>query len=144
MHNEADLIRKFKNIERLFSGTKTAGEKHAALNALDCIKQRLKEFQKSETPIEYKFTLSDMWSRRLLVSLLRRYDITTYRYYRQRYTTVMASVPKSFVDDVLWPEFEKFDKILQEHIDEITSDIISKAIFKDTSEVTVKQEKRLR
>ena len=55
----------------------------------------------------------------------------------------MASVPKSFVDDVLWPEFEKFDKILQEHIDEITSDIISKAIFKDTSEVTVKQEKQL-
>ena len=81
MHNEADLIRKFKSIERLFSGTKTEGEKHAALNALDRIKQRLKEFQKTETPIEYKFTLSDRWSRRLLVSLLRRYDITTYRYY---------------------------------------------------------------
>lgn len=64
MHNEADLIRKFKSIERLFSGTKTEGEKHAALNALDRIKQRLKEFQKTETPIEYKFTLSDRWSRR--------------------------------------------------------------------------------
>ncbi|NHZ84458.1 MAG: hypothetical protein GWP19_01085 [Planctomycetia bacterium] len=143
MHNEADLIRKFKRIERLFTGAQTSGEKHAASNALDRIRERLDEFKKSDPAVEYKFSLTDMWSRRLMVSLMRRYGINPYRYYRQRYTTVMAKIPKRFVDDVLMPEFEKFNTILREHIDEITTDIISKAIYKDTSEVTVKQDKQL-
>jgi len=143
MHNEADLIQKFKRVERLFTGAQTAGEKHAAANALERIRERLEKFKKIDPAVEYKFSLTDMWSRRLMVSLLRRYGINPYRYYRQRYTTVMAKIPKRFVDEVLWPEFEKFNTILREHIDEITSDIISKVIFKDTSEVTVKQNKQL-
>lgn len=143
MHSEADLIRKFKSIERLLFGAKFDGEKEAASEALNRVKQRLRELEESDPPVEYKFTLTNMWSRRLLTALLRRYEIEPYRYYRQRYTTVMAKVPAGFVDSILWPEFTKFDEILRGHIDEITSDIISKAVFKDTSEVVVKNGKLL-
>lgn len=144
MQTESDLIRKFKRIERLFTGAQSPGEKNAASNALDRIRERLEELKKIDPAVEYKFSLTDMWSRRLMVSLLRRYGINPYRYYRQRYTTVMAKIPKSFVDDVLVPEFEKFNTILREHIDVITTDIISKAIYKDTAEAVVKEDKRLR
>jgi len=144
MNTEADLIRKFESIERLFIGAITDGEQSAAAEAMGRIKKRLEELEKSDPPVEYKFTLSNTWSRKLLSALLRRYDIKPYRYHRQRYTTVMARVPKGFVDNILWPEFEKLDSVLQEHIEEITSSIISKAVFKDTSEAVVEESKQLK
>jgi hypothetical protein len=58
-----------------------------------------------------------MWSRKVFVALLRRYDIKPFRYYRQRHTTVMANVPKTFVDETLWPEFQELNKILQSYIE---------------------------
>ena len=144
MHTEEDLIRKFESIERLFIGATTDGERGAAADAMLRIKKRLEEFKKSDPAIEYKFTLSNEWSRKLLSALLRRYGIKPYRYYRQRYTTVMARVPESFVENILWPEFEKLDSILKEHIDEIASNLISKAVYKDASEATVEEPKQLK
>lgn len=144
MNSESDLIRKLKSIERLFIGAKTEGERCAASDAMVRIKKRLEELEQTDPAIEYKFTLSNTWSRKLLSALLRRYGIKPYRYHRQRYTTIMALVPESFVDEILWPEFEKLDATLQEHMENITSNIISKAIFKDTSDVVVEDPKQLK
>lgn len=135
--NETKLIEKLKLIEALFAGATTEGEKDAAFNALQRIKERLKEIQKTDPPVEYKFTMSNMWSRKLFVALLRRYDIKPFRYYRQRQTTVMAVVSKTFVDETLWPEFEEFDKILESYLDDITNKVISEAIHDDNSEAEV-------
>jgi len=135
--NEAKLIDKLKLIENLFAGATTEGEKDAAFNALQRIKERLKETHKIDPPVEYKFTMSNMWSRKLFVALLRRYDLKPFRYYRQRYTTVMANVSKTFVDETLWPEFEALDKILESYIDEITNKVISESIHADFSEAEV-------
>ena len=119
--NEQKLTEKLKLIEALFAGATTEGEKDAAFNALQRIKDRLKETQKQDPPVEYKFSMADVWSRKLFLALLRRYDIKPYRYYRQRYTTVMAKIPKSFVDETLWPEFEELNKTLKEYLEEITN-----------------------
>lgn len=143
MNSEDDLIRKFESIERLFIGAKTEGEKNAAENALERIKNKLEEIKESNPPVEYTFTLSNAWSRQLFSALLRRYGIKPYRYKRQRHTTVMAKVPEQFADNVLWPEFEKLDKLLMDHLNEITEKIISTAICKDTSEAVVENEKLL-
>ena len=93
---EPELIEKLKLIEALFAGATTDGEKNAAGNALERIKKRLEEVKEKDPPIEYTFTMSNMWSRKLFVALLRRYDIQSYRYYRQRHTTVMAKASKTF------------------------------------------------
>lgn len=135
--NETKLIEKLKLIEALFAGATTEGEKDAAFNALFRIKERLKEVQKTDPPVEYKFTMSDIWSRKLFVALLRRYDISPYRYYRQRQTTVMAKVPKSFVDETLWPEFKELDETLKSYLDDITNKVISETIHSDNSEAEV-------
>lgn len=135
--NETKLIEKLKLIEALFAGATTEGEKDAAFNALFRIKERLKEVQKTDPPVEYKFTMSDIWSRKLFVALLRRYDIPPYRYYRQRQTTVMAKVPKSFVDETLWPEFKELDETLKSYLDDITNKVISETIHSDNSEAEV-------
>ncbi|MCF8113287.1 MAG: hypothetical protein K9K21_05490 [Desulfotignum sp.] len=135
--NETKLVEKLKLIEALYSGATTEGEKEAAGNALERIKKRLKEIHKQDPPVEYKFTLNNPWSKKLFVALLRRYDIKPFRYYRQRYTTVMAHVSKTFVDDTLWPEFQELNKVLQSYLEEITNKIISQSIHGDSSDAEV-------
>ena len=144
MTDEQKLIDKLRSIERLFSGATTDGERNAAANARERIKRRLEETIDVDPPIEYKFSMSDMWSRRLFVALWRRYGIKPFRYYRQRYTTVMANVPQSFVDNTLWPEFQELNKVLKTYLEDITNRVISESVFADSSEAeVVKEQKQL-
>jgi hypothetical protein len=49
---------------------------------------------------------------------------------------VMVKVPKRFVDETLWPEFEQIDAALQTYLEEVTDRIISETIHRDSSEAT--------
>jgi len=140
MSDEARLIEKLKRIEALFAGAATQGERAAAANAMQRIRGRLKEIHKTEPPTEFKFRLTDMWSRRLLVALLRRYGIRPYRYRRQKHTTVMAKVSERFVEETLWPEFRELDNTLRTYLDEITDRVIREGIYSDTSEAEIMKE----
>lgn len=139
MQEEEDLLRKLQAIEALFAGASTEGERAAADQARQRIRDRLEAAAQNDPPVEYKFTLSNRWSRSLLCALMRRYGIRPYRYYRQRYTTVMAKVSVSFVDNTLWPEFVELETILQEHLDEVANRVIAAAIHAETSEIEVVQ-----
>jgi hypothetical protein len=135
MEVESDLVERLKKIETLFARAGTEGERVAAGTAIDRIKRRIKICAQQDPPVEYKFSLNNAWSRRLFIALLRRYGIEPYRRYRQRHTTVMALISKVFVDQTLWPEFMALDKALQEHLDEITNNIISEAIFANSADI---------
>ncbi len=135
--NERELIEKLRLVENLFAGAATEGERDAAASAMDRIRRRLEETAKVDPVIEYKFSLRDMWARRLFVALLRRYGIRPYRYYRQRYTTVMAKIPKSFVEQTLWPEFTELNKVLNTYLEETTERVISQGVWADSSEAEV-------
>jgi hypothetical protein len=137
MIDEQQLIRNLRSIERLHAGATTPGERDAAANAWERIRQRLADVAQVDPPVEYQFTMADMWSRRLFVALLRRYNIQPYRYPRQRYTTVMARVPKRFVDETLWPEFRELDRTLRRYLDEVTNRVVSEGIHADSSDAEV-------
>jgi hypothetical protein len=134
------LIEKLRKIETLFAGTTFAGEKDAASDAIDRIRQKLQSLEDTDPPIEYRFTMEDMWSRKLFVALLRRYGLTPYRYYRQRYTTVMTRVSKSFVDETLWPEFNQLDDVLRSYLEEVTHKVISESVYPDHSDAEVRND----
>ena len=140
MIDEQELIRKLHLIEALHAGTTATGEKEAAADAMRRIRQRLAENQEEDPPVEYKFSLADMWSRRLFTSLLRRYEIKPYRYYRQRRTTVMARVSRRFVNETLWPEFRELDRTLRSYLDGMTDRVIREGINQDDSEAEVRNE----
>jgi len=139
MYDERELIDKLKKIEALFAGTPETGEKLAALEAADRIKERLESIEKTDAPVEYTFRLTNMWSKRLFTALLRRYGIKPYRYSRQKHTTVMAMVPVTFIDTVLWPEYQKLDRILRDYVDDITNRIISENIYPDNPDAELKK-----
>lgn len=140
--DEARLIEKLRAIEALYARPGSPGERTAAKNARQRILERLLEVAKDDPPVEYRFSMPDMWSRRVFVALLRRYDIAPYRFHGQRYTTVMAKVSKGFVDDTLWPEFEALSSTLRGYLDEVTNRVVAEVIHADVSEAAVLEEPR--
>ncbi len=141
--NEQKLMEKLRLIEALFSRAATKGEQVAAERARERIQERLRLIEKEAPLIEFRFSMGDMWSRKVFVALLRRYGIKPYRYSRQRYTTVMARVSKRFVDETLWPEFLEFSETLKAYLSEITDRVVSQVIHRDSSEAEVVKEKKM-
>lgn len=133
---EAELLRKLMQVEALFAGSTYAGEREAAANARDKLRAKLDEVSKSDAPVEHKFSLRDAWSVRLLIALLRRYDIAPYRRRGQHATTVMAKMPREFLQETVWPQFERLSEILAQYLSEVTERVIAEAIHPDRSDAS--------
>ena len=134
---ESDLLEKLRKIERLYAGAATPGEKEAAAEAIARIRHRLNDMSLTEQAIEYRFTLMDGWSKKLFLALLRRYELRPYRYARQRRNTVMVRVPRSFVNETLWPEFLELSEVLKSYLEEVTQRVIAQAIHEDSGDEEV-------
>jgi hypothetical protein len=134
MAEESALRDKLRKIEALFAGATTPGEKAAAGAAAERIRQNLKDAGSREPAIEYKFSLSDPWSRRLFVALCRRYGLKPFRYPRQRRQSIVVKAPRSFVDGTLWPEFQQLNEALVAYLVEITDKVIREEVHGETGE----------
>lgn len=134
MTSEQQLREKLRKISALFEGAATSGERRAAMAAIERVRKALDAIQKTEQPQEFHFTLPDRWQRRLFAALCRRYGLEPYRYKRQRYTTVMVRVPKSFVERTLWPEYLEIKTALDEYLNEATERIIREEVYRDAGE----------
>jgi hypothetical protein len=140
--DESRLIEKLRLIETLFAGAQTAGEKDAADRARQRILDRLKSIEAADPPVEFKFTLRDMWQRKVMVALMRRYGLKPYRYSGQRYTTVMTKAPEKFISETLWPEFQEISQTLQTYLSEVTERVVSEVICRDNSDADIVDEQR--
>ena len=136
MTSEEQIREKLRKISALFEGATTIGERNAAAAAIERVKKALGAVLKSEQPEEFQFTLPDRWQRRLFSALCRRYGLEPYRYNRQRYTTVMVRVPKSFVDKTLWPEYQELREALDDYLNDATERIIREEVYRDAGEAS--------
>ena len=134
MNDEAALRDKLRKIEALFSGAGTAGEKAAAGAAADRIRARLREEEKREKPVEIRFSLPDPWSRQMFIALCRRYGLRPYRYPRMRRQSVMVRVPQTFLDTVLWPEFQEINAALTDYLAQVTDKVIRDEVYRETGD----------
>ena len=125
---------KLRKIEALFAGAATPGEKSAAGAAAERIRQRLGQAAGKEELIELKFSISDIWSRQLFIALCRRYGLRPYRHPRMHRQSIMLKGPKSFIEEVLWPEFQELNAALVAYLSEITDKVIREEVHKDTGE----------
>jgi hypothetical protein len=141
MHTDEEqrLIEKLRKIEGLFARPSTPGERVAAENAAERIRQRIRHLEGVERAIEFRFSLPDTWSRSLFVALLRRYGLEPYRYRGQRRTTVMTRVTRTFAVEVLWPEFQQLNQTLRDHLESVTHRVIRQAIHGDDAEAHERQ-----
>ena len=134
MTPEQALREKLRKIEALFAGAGTAGERIAAGAAADRIRERLDQATGKEQEIEVKFSISDMWSRQLFVALCRRYGLRPFRYRRMHRQTIIIRAPNSFVEQVLWPEFEELSAALTAYLSQITDKVIREEVHGETGE----------
>lgn len=138
--DELRLIEKLKLIEAVFSGASTEGERVAAERARERILERLLTAEREDPATEYRFSMTDLYSRQVFVALCRRYGLKPYRYKRQRYTTVMLRVSPRFVDETLWPQFEQISDTLHGYLTEVTKRVVGQVLDADQSEATVVEE----
>ena len=134
MTTDTRLRDKLHKVEALFAGAATAGERAAAGAAAERIRARLRQTERTEHAIEMKFSLGNSWSRQLFIALARRYGLQPFRYRRQRRTTVMVRGPKSFLEQVLWPEFLQINEALVDYLAEITDRIIHDEVYGETAD----------
>ena len=141
--DETALFEKLRKIEALFAGATTDGEQAAAAHARSRILERLVVLVAEDPPVEMKFSMPDEWSRKVFLSLARRYGLRPYRLYRQRYTTVMVRAPRRFVDETLWPEFERLEAELRRFLGEVTDRVVAEVLEADGSEAQVVEQRQL-
>lgn len=134
MQDEDELREKLRKIEALFAGAKTDGERIAAGAAADRIRARLAEAVSSEPAVEMRLSIHDPWSRKLFLALARRYGVEPYRYPRMKRQTLVVNAPRSFVDEVLWPEFNELNAALTSYLMAATERVIGDVIHRDTRE----------
>ncbi len=142
MTPEQALREKLRKIEALFAGAATQGERVAAGAAAERIRDRLGLAAGKEKEIEMKFSISDVWSRQLFVALCRRYGIRPFRYRRMHRQSIIIRAPKSFVEQVLWPEFDELSAALTTYLSEITEKVIREEVHGETGEADEVDEPR--
>jgi len=145
MTPEEQLREKLRKIEALFAGAATQGERVAAGAAADRIRERLNQAASTEKEIEVKFSISDLWSRQLFVALCRRYGLRPFRYPRMHQQSIIIRAPKSFIDQVLWPEFEELSTALTAYLSEITERVIREEVHGETGDADeIEEPQRIR
>ncbi len=134
MTPEQTLREKLRKIEALFSGAATEGERVAAGAAAERIRERLGRAADREKQIEMRFSIPDTWSRQLFVALCRRYGLRPFRYRRMHRQSILIRVPRSFIEQVLWPEFEQLNSALIAYLADITERVIREEVHGETGE----------
>ena len=105
-------------------------------------RERLKVTELKEKPIEMRFSVPDPWARQLFIALARRYGLKPYRMARMHRQTVLLKGPASFLEGVLWPEFQELSRELSKFLADITQRVISEEVFADTADATEVPEPR--
>jgi hypothetical protein len=131
---DQQLREKLRKIEALFAGAATEGERLAAGAAAERIRDKLSKTAQQETESEIKFSIPDPWSRQLFVALCRRYGLQPFRYRRMHKQSIVIRAPRSFIETVLWPEFEELSAVLTAYLSQITEQIIREEVHGDTGD----------
>lgn len=140
MSSEDELRQKLRKIEALFAGAKTDGERYAAGAAAERIRGRLAEAGAREAAIEMRFALHDPWARKLFVALARRYGLKPYRLPRMKRQSIVLKAPRSFIEGVLWPEFQELNAALSAYLADVTDRLIREEVHADTGEAEEREE----
>jgi len=128
---EQQLREQLRKISALHEGATTPGERSAAAAAMDRVRRAISAFAQPEPFSEYKIKLPDLWHRELFCALCKRHGLDTFRYKRQRLTTVVVRVPKTFMNRTLWPQYTRLRDALNRHLHQATERVIREDVYGD-------------
>ncbi|HHO50818.1 MAG TPA: hypothetical protein ENK18_08055 [Deltaproteobacteria bacterium] len=135
--DERTLIERLEEIEAKHAGL--SGPAGSPERSQTLIRDKLTEITEAHPPIEWKFSLTDPWERKLFLALCRRYGLQPFRYTRQQRQSVMLRVPRPFVDGTLWPLFVALRQPLYDYLAHVTDRVIGEALQADTADAEENQ-----
>ena len=62
------------------------------------------------------------------------FGLRPFRYRRMHRQSIIVRAPKSFIDQVLWPEFEELSAALTDYLSEITERVIREEVHGETGD----------
>jgi hypothetical protein len=130
------FLDKLAKIEALIERASSEGEKQAAQLAKERVLNKI-SIDQSNKPIEYRVSHSSPWEKRLFIALCRKLGFQTYRYPRQKYTTACVKISKNMMEEILWPDYQRYSKMLRELMEEIMKDVIAKIHQSDEEEMII-------
>ena len=116
---------KLAKIEALLQRASSEGERHAAQLAKERILGKISDLHVNR-PIEYKISFNSPWKKRLFATLCAKHGYKPYRYTRQKYTTAQVMIAKSMMEEILWPEYQRYAKIMEELVEDILKDLTNR------------------
>lgn len=130
------FLDKLAKIEALIQRAASEGERQAAQGAKERVLNKIC-LDQSNQPIEYRVSLASPWEKRLFVALCQKHGFQTYRYQRQKYTTARLRISKNMMEELLWPDYLRYSKMLGEVVEEIMKDLINKIHHVNEEEVLI-------
>lgn len=121
MNTEQFLIDSFHATELKQSGSRSD---FTAEQVKERIRARLQASATAADVEEFQFNLKNDWEMIVLQALLKRYGIKSYRYRKQRKSTVLFRVSKQFMDELLWPIFNDVAGKLFERFTQVTMGLL--------------------
>lgn len=129
------FLDKLAKIEALIQRASSEGERQAAQLAKERVLSKI-SLDQSNKPIEYRVSLASPWEKRLFVAICQKHGFQTYRYQRQKHTTARLRISKNMMDEVLWPDYLQYSKMLSELVEDIMQELIN-LIHKVEDEVVI-------
>ena len=127
---------KLTKIEALIQRAASDGERQAAQLAKERLISKV-SLDQADKPIEYRVSLSSEWEKRLFVAICGKHGFKTYRYNRQKYTTARLLISKNMMDNLLWPDYLQYSKILRELVEDITKEVINSIHYVNEEELVI-------
>ncbi|MXW90870.1 MAG: hypothetical protein F4114_12550 [Rhodospirillaceae bacterium] len=133
MTEDEELRAKLAKVEALFRRAGSPGERAAAEAAMGRLHGRLggSGKRRPEPEVELQFSLPDTWSVRLFVAVCRKHGVRTFRYARQRRTTVMVRTGERFFDRTVWPEYSQLQSELEGYFVDVTDHLVERVMGSD-------------
>lgn len=116
---------RFTTIEALIQRVPSEEERQAAQLIKDRILTKI-ALDEAHKPVAYRISFGSSWEKRLFIALCRKHGFKTYRYKKQKFTTVRLNISKIMMDEVLWPDYLQYSKMLKKLIKDITQGLINK------------------
>jgi hypothetical protein len=132
MSEESDLRDKLRKTEALLARPGTPGEQQAAAAACARLRARLAELEDEGRSREFRISIANPYSAGLFRWLCRRYQVRTYRYPRQRRTTIVFRTSDR-INRMLWREFGIVNAELRAHLKEVAQKFILDKVPDDKS-----------
>ena len=132
----SSILEKLSKIEALIKRASSEGERQAAQHAKERVLANVTERQAC-IPVEYKVSHDSHWKKRLFVAICSKHGYQTYRYSRQKYTTAHVRIAKNMMEEVVWPEFLRYAKVLEELVEEIMKDLTNQIYQVQEEEIEI-------